>query len=109
MPSLLHQYKCKPLNYLSSIIGHEGKGSLVSYLRKKRWCLDLISGNDESGFQYNTMYSTYSLYMYLTEEGCENLQEICDEVFSYINMLKKAGPQERIYKELEKIEEISFR
>jgi len=37
MPSLLHLYKSKPHQYISWIIGHEGKGSLISYLRKKMW------------------------------------------------------------------------
>ena len=37
LPPLQSQYRKKPLHYLSWVIGHEGKGSLISYLRKKGW------------------------------------------------------------------------
>lgn len=32
---MLHMYRSKPDEYISSLIGHEGKGSLIAYLRKK--------------------------------------------------------------------------
>jgi nardilysin len=35
LPSLLHKYKSKPHQYVSWILGHEGQGSLLAYLRKK--------------------------------------------------------------------------
>jgi secreted Zn-dependent insulinase-like peptidase len=35
LPPLTKEYRKKPLHYLSWVIGHEGKGSLISYLRKK--------------------------------------------------------------------------
>ena len=35
LPSQLENYRIKPLGYLSWLIGHEGRGSLLAYLRKK--------------------------------------------------------------------------
>lgn len=35
LPSLLHMYKSKPHMYVSWLLDHEGKGSLLSYLREK--------------------------------------------------------------------------
>ena len=35
LPSKLQHYRIKPLAYLSWLIGHEGKGSLLAYLREK--------------------------------------------------------------------------
>lgn len=35
LPPVLHKYMCKPDDYLSNIMGFEGKGSLCAYLRKK--------------------------------------------------------------------------
>lgn len=109
LPSLLSRYRQKSLDYITSIIGHEGRGSLVSNLRKKKLCLELCCGNDSTGFQNNNMYTLYVLSVVMTEEGCNRIQEICDEIFSYINMLKEKGPQERIYKELQQIEDMSFK
>ena len=45
LPAMLDKYKIKPLHYLSWTIGHEGKGSLISYLREKIWALSLTAGN----------------------------------------------------------------
>ena len=109
MPSLLHKYKSKPHQYVSWIIGHEGKGSLISYLRKKMWCLDLSSGNGESGFEHSSMYALFSLSLKLTEEGFKHLKEVLDATFSYINLLRREGPQKRIFDEIQQVERINFR
>jgi nardilysin len=39
LPPLMHEYRSKPLHYLAWIIGHEGRGSLLAFLRKKVWAL----------------------------------------------------------------------
>ncbi|KZC14573.1 Nardilysin [Dufourea novaeangliae] len=109
MPSMHDLYKSKPHQYVSWVIGHEGKGSLISYLRKKMWCLDIYSGNDDSGFVHSSMYALFSVSLILTEQGHKHLQEILNAVFAYINMVRKKGPQKRIYDEISKIEETSFR
>ena len=44
LPPLLDKYRAKPLSYLSWIIGHEGHGSLIQYLRKNVWALSLYAG-----------------------------------------------------------------
>lgn len=35
LESLVREYKTKANEYISFLLGHEGKGSLASYLRKK--------------------------------------------------------------------------
>lgn len=109
MPSLLHLYKSKPHQIISWILGHEGKGSLISYLRKKMWCLAIVCGNGESGFEHNSMYALLTLNLVLTDQGHEHLKEVLDATFSYINMMKEMGPQKRIYDEIHQIGEMDFR
>ncbi|XP_046617809.1 nardilysin-like [Neodiprion virginianus] len=109
LPSLHHLYKSKPHQYVSWIIGHEGKGSLISYLRKKMWCLDIFSGNGESAFEHTSLYALFSLSLVLTEDGHKHLKEVLDAVFSYIKLMCKSGPQKRIYDEIHQTEENSFR
>lgn len=109
MPSLHHLYKSKPHQYISWIIGHEGKGSLISYLRKKMWSLDMFSGNSESGFEHSSMYALLKLTVVLSYEGQQHLEEVLDAIFSFINLLKREGPQQRIYDDIYKIEENNFR
>ncbi|XP_018344745.1 PREDICTED: nardilysin-like isoform X2 [Trachymyrmex septentrionalis] len=109
MPSLLHLYKSKPHQYISWIIGHEGKGSLISYLRKKMWSLDIFSGSTESGFEHSSMYALLKITIVLSYEGQQHLEEVLDAIFSFINLLKREGPQKRIYDEIYQIEENNFR
>ncbi|XP_018360056.1 PREDICTED: nardilysin-like isoform X1 [Trachymyrmex cornetzi] len=109
MPSLLHLYKSKPHQYISWIIGHEGKGSLISYLRKKMWSLDIFSGSSESGFEHSSMYVLLKITIVLSYEGQQHLEEVLDAIFSFINLLKREGPQKRIYDEIYQIEENNFR
>lgn len=109
MPPLHHLYKSKPHQYVSWIIGHEGKGSLINYLRKKMWCLDIFCGNGEGGFEHSSMYALFSLSLVLTDEGHNHFKEVLEAVFSYINMLHREGPQKRIFDEIQQIENIDFR
>ncbi|XP_032526586.2 nardilysin-like [Danaus plexippus] len=109
MRSLLSEYESKPHQYISYLLGHEGKGSLLSYLRKKVWALAIYTGNSESGIDYTSMYSLFSTQVVLTEDGLANIDKVLEAIFSYINMLKKLGPSERIYDEIRTIEETSFR
>lgn len=104
----LHLYKIKPLHYMAWIIGHEGKGSLISYLRKKVWALSITAGNAGDGFEFNSTYSMFPITIALTKEGYNNIQKVVHCVFSYLDMLQQEGPNERIYKEIQKIEDLDF-
>ena len=39
----------------------------------------------------------------------EHTDEIISMIFDYLNLLRKAGPQERIWREEQKIQEMKFR
>ncbi|CAG9791491.1 unnamed protein product [Diatraea saccharalis] len=109
MRSLISEYQSKPHQYISYLLGHEGKGSLLSYLRKKVWALGIYTGNSESGIDYTSMYSLFSTQVVLTKNGLDHIDEVLEAIFSYINMLRKLGPSERIYNEIKAIEDTSFR
>jgi len=109
LPPLMSQYRVKPLHYLSWIIGHEGRGSLISYLRRKVWALALTAGNDGDGFEFNSTYSVFAITVTLTKEGYHNMDKVLAAVFGYLKMMKNNPPNERIYNEIQKIEELDFR
>ncbi|XP_076653212.1 nardilysin [Halictus rubicundus] len=109
MPSLHDLYKSKPHWYFTQLIKDKGKGSLMSYLKKKMWCLNMYTTEDESGYRHNSMCLLFSLSLKLTEQGHEHLREVLNAVFSYINMIRREGPLKRIHMEMEKINETTFR
>lgn len=89
--------------------------------------MGISSGNDESGSDHNSAYSLFSISINLTAQGVLHLEEVINNiiklslitqlfffeviasVYSYLRMLNKMGPQERIFKEIQLVEETSFK
>ncbi|CAG9763189.1 unnamed protein product [Ceutorhynchus assimilis] len=109
LPSLLNKYKSKSQHFLSHLLGDEGKGSLLSYLKKKLWVISSSSGNSESGIEHNSLYTLFTINLNLTAEGFKHLNQVIEVVFSYIKMLKQIGPQQRIFNELQVIMNTNFK
>jgi len=111
LPSLLNFYKSKPSKYISWIIEHKGNGSLTSYLRKKMWGLDVFCGNcdNNNDFGYNSMYVLFEIIVELTEEGLKYPRKVLNAIFSFMNLIRRMGPQKSIYNELYKIGNNNFR
>ncbi|KAM9365124.1 nardilysin b isoform 2-T3 [Pholidichthys leucotaenia] len=108
LPPQGKHYRVKPLHYISWLVGHEGTGSILSLLRKKCWALALFGGNSENGFDQNSTYSIFSISITLTDEGYQNFYQVVHFVFQYLKMLQTLGPQQRIYKEIQKIDDNEF-
>lgn len=90
-----------------SIFGNNGKGSLISYLRKKLWCSNIFLSSESD--LNNSLYNMFRINLTLTNEGYEHQQEVADVVFSYINLIKREGQQKWFYDELQQIERTNFR
>ncbi|XP_017059647.1 insulin-degrading enzyme isoform X2 [Drosophila ficusphila] len=98
-------YKSGPDNYLTHLIGHEGKGSILSELRRLGWCNDLMAGhqNTQNGFGF------FDIVVDLTQEGLEHVDDIVKIVFQYLGMLREEGPKKWIFDECVKLNEMRFR
>ena len=79
MPSLMDKYMFKIFKYLSSIIGHEGNGSLLLFLKKHVWAVSL-------GVEYETLasHSEFHVSITLTKEGLKNVDKVLSAVFRYV-------------------------
>ncbi|XP_015277075.1 PREDICTED: nardilysin-like [Gekko japonicus] len=108
LPPQEKHYRVKPLHYVSWLIGHEGKGSILSLLRKKFLAVALFGGNGETGFEQNSTYSIFSISVTLTDKGFEHFYEVTHLIFQYLKMLQKHGPDRRIWDEIQKIEGNEF-
>ncbi|CAL1678005.1 unnamed protein product [Lasius platythorax] len=100
VPSLLDVYEIKPYHYISRIIEHDENGSLISYLRRKMWGTNVFCYTGEYGFEHTSIYSLLKFTVQLTDEGQKHLEEVLDAIFSFINLWRMEGPQERIYDEM---------
>ncbi|KAL3869596.1 hypothetical protein ACJMK2_042264 [Sinanodonta woodiana] len=109
LPPLLDCYRVKPLDYIAALMAHEGKGSILSYLKKKNWALRLTGGNDGGGYEMNSTWSAFSLTVTLTDQGLEQVENVCCVIFEYLSMLKSEGVQKWVFEELKQIEQSKFR
>jgi secreted Zn-dependent insulinase-like peptidase len=98
-------YRQKPLNYLGNIIGHEGKGSLLSYLKQQGWAEGLSAG---AGISY-AGGATFNISIKLTRAGVEKVDEIVDAVFQTVNRVTEAVDQRWLFDEQQALAEQQFR
>lgn len=70
----------QPGNYISHLIGHEGPGSILTALKARGWCNNLVAGNRPAprglGF--------FGISVDLTEEGINHTDEIIELIFQVI-------------------------
>ena len=69
LPSLDEHYRAKPEDYVSHLIGHEGKGSFLALLKQRGWATGLTAGVGEGGMERNSGYSLFDVSITLTDSG----------------------------------------
>lgn len=96
LPGTRQLYKSKPGRQFGAILGHEGKGSLLSYLKKEGWALTLSGG---AGSTTND-YGSASIRIGLTKEGLDNYKKVVKATMDYINLIKTNNHPPHIFNEL---------
>ncbi|XP_011050746.1 PREDICTED: nardilysin-like [Acromyrmex echinatior] len=99
LPSFPNYYKCNSYLYIPWILEYKGKGSLISYLRQKLWS-PISNDKVHCEIQQNSLYCSIQLTIELHSEELKHLEDILDAIFSFINLLKRAGPQKEIYNDM---------
>lgn len=102
---VLPLYRDKPLQYIGNILGHEGRGSLFSWLKAKGWAEALSAG---TGLSYRGG-ATFNISIQLTKEGVDHPDEIVAAVFRAIKRIQETPHQAWLYKEQRLLAEQSFR
>jgi insulysin len=96
----------KQANYVSHLIGHEGPGSLLSYLKnKKGWANSFgASANAEV-----SNLETFEVTVELTTQGLKHVDEVAECVFSYITMLRNQPIPNYVFTEVLQLNELGWR
>ncbi|KAK9368638.1 Metalloenzyme, LuxS/M16 peptidase-like protein [Lipomyces kononenkoae] len=98
-------FKSHPANYYSHLIGHEGPGSILHYLKEKSWANSLSAGASH----ISDGHDLFQISVDLTPEGIKNYEEVIVTIFQYLKLLHVTPPQQWIYEELRDVAEASFR
>ncbi|KAF2220544.1 Metalloenzyme, LuxS/M16 peptidase-like protein [Elsinoe ampelina] len=98
-------WETHPGRYISHLIGHEGPGSLLAYLKTKGWANGLGAGP----FPICPGGALFSISIHLTKDGLTHYKEVVKTLFQYIAMIKDQPPQEWIVEEMKQLAEVDFR
>jgi insulysin len=105
IPSQQKYYRDKPVNYIASLLGHEGPGSLFTQLKQAGLVESLSAG---SGMDTGTQ-ETVEISMSLTPEGLEKTDRILDLTFAYIDKIRDEGISRARFEEMKQLANIDFR
>ncbi|WOT04020.1 insulinase family protein [Shewanella youngdeokensis] len=104
LPALEPFYKHKPLTFISHLIGYEGKGSLLSYLKEQGLANNLSAGGGVNGYNFKD----YNISIQLTDRGLNNLKDVIDCTFEYIELIKNTGLNDWRYNERAALLKVAF-
>ncbi|KAI0439248.1 peptidase M16 inactive domain-containing protein [Xylaria telfairii] len=99
-------YESQPSRYISHLIGHEGPGSIMAYIKSKGWANSLSAG------AYNVCPGTPGIFdcqVRLTKEGLKNYKDVVKAIFQYISLLRQTPPQEWIFNEQKEMADVEFK
>lgn len=102
-PSSFDFWRSKPGNLLSSLIGDEGPGSLLSLLKAKGYATALSAGNYSFTFA-----GEFYIDITLTDEGVAQANDVIALFFSYVAQLKKQGLPRYYYDERRQLAQIAY-
>ncbi|KAF8996136.1 insulin-degrading enzyme [Cyathus striatus] len=74
----------KPASFISHFTGHEGPGSLHSYLKNNGWITGLSSGSMDLA----RGFGTFKILIYLTEEGFSKYESVILATYQYLALLR---------------------
>ena len=105
VPSTRAHLQTKPVNYLSNLLGHEGEGSLLSYLKQRGWADSLSAG---IGFETDQQASV-QVVIGLTAEGLKHTEAVSMALFQAIALIKQEGVENWRYQEQAQLAKLDFR
>jgi len=105
LPPTRQLYRSKPLRLLSSVLGHEGEGSLLSLLKAEDLAATLSAGHGQSTGDY----SSFSMRIGLTPRGLQRYTDVLEITLGVINGLKTRGMPRHIFEENRTMADINYR
>ena len=100
--STRHLYESKPGHVFGFVLGHEGKGSLLSYLKSKGWAISLSAGAGSSGDDYGWIRT----HIELTPKGVSEYREVIKATYSFLKLMKENGYPSFVFQQMKTIAEL---
>jgi insulysin len=98
-------HESHPSRYLSHLIGYEGPGSILSYIKVKGWANGLGAG----GLSLCPGSGLFNISVKLTEDGLKHYHEIVRIIFQYIALVRELPPQKWVVDEMVGMSKVAFK
>lgn len=95
----------KQADYVAHLLGHEGPGSLLSYLKRQGWANSLGAS---ANYEFHD-FESFEVTIELSAKGLLASKEVTEAVFSYIRMLRTQPIPEYVFKEVLQLTELQWR
>ncbi|MFY9180042.1 MAG: insulinase family protein [Venatoribacter sp.] len=105
LPESRSHYQNKPVSLISSLLGHEGEGSLLAFLKAKGWAEGLSAGRSLSTESENLLV----VQIQLTTLGLLHIDHITQALLYYIDLMKSQPLPQYLFTEQQQLAEIMFR
>ena len=105
MPETQSHYDVKPVQVLSNLIGHEGEGSLLAFLKQQGWAEGLSAGRSLSTHSETTLV----VQIQLTRAGLLQTDRITQALLHYIDLLKQQPLPQYLLTEQQQLSDLMFR
>lgn len=110
LPSILKDYKCSPLEYISHFLTNEREGAIGSYLKERHYITEIGTLTEKNDFSSNSDFTLVRIYIALTASGCQNIDKVLEALASYLLMMKETPIEDhrRVYEDLKDKSEAGF-
>ena len=105
IPPLRPHYRTKPLTLVSHLLGHEGRGSLLSVLKARGWAEGLSAG---PGIAHPD-FATFGIGIRLTDAGLAHVDDVIASVFACLDLIREEGIDPLYHDDLARMARIRFR
>ncbi|QUN07190.1 insulinase family protein [Shewanella yunxiaonensis] len=105
LPAIEEYYRSKPLTYISHLLGNEGAGSLLAWLKDKGLASNLSAGGGINGYNFKE----YNISIQLTDAGLIALDDVIAACFSYLKLIHQEGRDNWRYQERANLLKLAFR
>ena len=99
-----HMQATNPEAIICYVLGHEGKGSLLAYLKKEKLAESLSCGNYQMG--QNNVWMT--LEVSLTDEGLKQLNRVIESCFQTLARFREKGAPQYLFDEVKQLATIRY-
>ncbi len=94
----------RPGTLIAHLLGHEGPGSLIAYLKDEELATD-INVSEE---RLSQSHELFSVNITLTRKGVREKERVIESVFQTINQIKSEESLERNFEELQKMNTLIY-